>query len=70
MSKCKILHLDSSNPKHSYTMTDISIEDVTEEKDLGIVIGRELKFHNKFNISDYNYSILIVVFGTNFEVLS
>jgi len=43
-SKCKILHLGTFNPRHSYTMFGCTLEEVTEEKDLGIIIENQLKF--------------------------
>jgi len=41
-SKCKILHLG----KPSYTMAGYVLEEVSEEKDLGVVIDGNLKFHS------------------------
>ena len=45
VSKCKVLHLGQFNPNHSYTMADIILQDVFEEKDLGVIIDKDLKFH-------------------------
>ena len=45
VSKCKVLHLGQFNPNHSYTMADIILQDVFEEKDLGEIIDKDLKFH-------------------------
>ena len=34
ISKCKIMHLGKSNPKHQYTMNNIPMISSTEEKDV------------------------------------
>ena len=33
------------NPNHPYTMADIILQDIFEEKDLGVIIDKNLKFH-------------------------
>ena len=43
--KYKVLHQGQFNPNHSYTMADIILQDVFEEKDLGVIIDKDLKFH-------------------------
>jgi len=45
-SKCKILHLGRLNPKLSYTMAGNVLEEVSEERDLGVVIDGNFKFHS------------------------
>ena len=44
-AKCNVLHLGSTNPCYEYSMKNSSLEAITEEKDLGITIDRDLKFH-------------------------
>ena len=43
--KCNVLHLGSTNPCYEYSMRNTSLEAITEEKDLGVTIDRDLKFH-------------------------
>jgi len=43
--KCNVFHLGSTNPCCEYSMRNISLEEITEEKDLGVTISRDLKFH-------------------------
>ena len=45
VSKCKVLHLGHFNPNCSYTMADIILWDVFEEKDLDVIVDKDLKFH-------------------------
>ena len=43
-SKCKVLHFGRKNPKNTYFMNGISLENATEEKDLGVLISDDLSF--------------------------
>ena len=44
--KCKVLHLGSNNPKLDYNMNGVVLATDTSEKDLGVTIDGELKFHS------------------------
>ena len=44
VSKCKIMHLGSSNPGHTYTMGGANLTTTTEEKDLGVIFDDRLEF--------------------------
>ena len=50
-SKCKILHLGYNNLHHSYQMGESELEITRAEKDLGVFIDDELKFHHHINIA-------------------
>ena len=49
IDKCKIMHLGKSNPRHSYTMSSYSnnqlipLSTTEHERDLGIIISNDLK---------------------------
>ena len=43
-TKCKSLHFGRSNQRSSYMMNGIPLDQVSEERDLGIIIDSELKF--------------------------
>ena len=45
--KCKSLHIGRNNPAQNYNMNEHILEDVTMQKDLGIIVDRELKFHKQ-----------------------
>ena len=45
--KCKSLHIGRTNKRQVYQMNGISLVQVKEEKDLGVIIDHELKFHQQ-----------------------
>ena len=47
VKKCKCLHIGRNNPENSYTMNGHILENVGSQKDLGIIVDRELKFHKQ-----------------------
>jgi hypothetical protein len=42
-TKCSVLHIGHGNPKEVYTMNNMNLAEVTEAKDLGIIIHDSLK---------------------------
>ena len=44
-TKCKVMHIGRNNPNHQYTLNDHTLETSTCEKDLGVYIDNQLKFH-------------------------
>ena len=42
-AKCKIMHLGRHNPEHVYFMGNHQLESITEERDIGVVIQKDLK---------------------------
>jgi len=42
-SKCKVMHIGKSQKKYQYYMNNQQLEEVTQEKDLGILISNDLK---------------------------
>ena len=45
--KCKSFHIGRTNKRQVYQMNGISLVQVKEEKDLGVTIDHELKFHQQ-----------------------
>ena len=44
-SKCKVMHFGTSNEKRKYVLNDHQLETSNSEKDLGVFVDNELKFH-------------------------
>ena len=42
-SKCKVMYIGKSQKKYPYYMNNQQLEEVTQEKDLGILISNDLK---------------------------
>ena len=47
IGKCKSLHIGCSNNRTIYKMDNQELQQVREEKDLGVLIDEELKFHKQ-----------------------
>ena len=47
VKKCKSLHIGKRNEHHIYEMDGIKLEQVKDEKDLGVLIDDNLKFHKQ-----------------------
>ena len=41
--KCKIMHLGPNNPQHTYTMGNQTLSSTDEERDIGVIINKNLK---------------------------
>ena len=42
VAKCKVVHFGPRNPRFSYTMNGVELEESREEKDLGIIVTDKL----------------------------
>lgn len=49
-SKCRVMHMGTKNSKQSYKMGETTLEDATEEKDLGVIVDDQLKFDQHFEL--------------------
>ena len=47
IDKCKSPHIGRNNPDHTYEMNGQQLKHVNEEKDLGVLIDNDLKFHKQ-----------------------
>ena len=43
IQKCKVMHIGHSNPGYKYLMDNQYLQEVSDEKDLGIIITSDLK---------------------------
>jgi len=43
VDKCKVMHIGHSNSKAKYEMNDQFLDEVTEERDLGVIMQSDLK---------------------------
>ena len=61
VSKCKFLHLGRSAPDHTYQLCNQTIEQVTEEKDLGVIIDNQMKYHQHVSFATISMCPLLPV---------
>lgn len=47
ISKCKALHIGNCNPCRRYKMKGRLLEHINDQKDLGVIVDSELKFHKQ-----------------------
>ena len=45
IAKCKFLHIGRNSLHYNYSLDGTALEEVSEERDLGIIMDSELKFH-------------------------
>ena len=50
IKKCSVIHLGSKNPEYQYQLEGRTVQKTESEKDLGVIIDSEIKFH-KHNAS-------------------
>jgi len=43
IDKCKVIHFGKNNKAYSYCLDGLPLTEVTEEKDLGVIISKDLK---------------------------
>ena len=62
VDKCKIMHLGYDNGKHEYNLNGITLKETKEEKDLGVLIDKDLKFssHIKSIVAKANRMIGLI----------
>jgi len=45
--KCKVMHVGYNNKQAEYDMNDVKLESVSDEKDLGVIISKDLKWEKQ-----------------------
>ena len=69
LGKCKCMHMGDKNEKHRYLMRNTEVQVTTEEKDLGITIDDQLKFHRHTNIVVNKANQILGLIAKTFETL-
>ena len=67
--KCKVMHLGHRNANVEYAMNGTTLDIVTEEKDLGVIIDKELKFHKHVSASVSKANQILGIVKRTFETL-
>ena len=61
-----MLHVGSQNPERSYHLKDVPVEVVENEKDLGIIIDRQMKFKHQASAAVSKASQMLAVVRRSF----
>ena len=69
MGKCKCMHMGEKNEKHPYRIGNTEVTVTTEEKDLGVTIDNQLKFHRHTNIVVNKANQILGLIAKTFETL-
>jgi len=73
-SKCKVMHIGKSQKKYPYYMNNQQLEEVTQEKDLGILISNSLSTLSismqQSNENSGNYQLYYCVQTSGYYVTS
>ena len=67
--KCKVMHLGSRNSKAEYAMEGTTLNTVIEEKDLGVLIDEELKFHKHVSAAVAKANQILGIVKRTFDTL-
>ena len=68
-TKCRVMHLGRRNAEHPYLLDGASIQEVREERDLGVVVDDELKFHQQTAAAIAKASQMLAVVRRSFANL-
>lgn len=69
VDKCKVLHLGRTNPYNKYKMAERYLEQVEEEKDLGVLVDNELKFHKQAAVASKTANSRLGLIKKSFAML-
>ena len=67
--KCKVIHYGRGNPEYSYFMNARELEAVTEEKDLGVLFQKDLKFSSHISQKINKTNSILATIKITFEYL-
>ena len=59
-TKCKVLYLGHNPPPYPYHIGCGQLEAVAEERDLGIIVDKDLKFHSHTQVAKANQALRLI----------
>ena len=70
VGKCKIMHLGAANTHAPYFLNGTQLAEVSQEKDLGVVVDQDLKFHHQTAAAIAKGSQMLAVVKRSFAHIS
>ena len=68
-SKCKVMHKGTSNAQLEYNMDGKILDAIEKEKDLGVIVDNELKFHQHVSATAQKANQVLGIVNRTFETL-
>ena len=69
VDKCKVLHLGYNNPKFRYELNNKVIQEVEQEKDLGVIVDNKLNFNEQCAAAVKKGNQVLGIISRNFSSL-
>ena len=70
VSKCAVLHIGHNNPCHRYSMNGEIVGAVNRQRDLGILVSKDLKWEHQVNASYAKANRMLGLISRNFTYRS
>ena len=67
-TKCKYMHFGKKNQQHKYKMNEHMLEEVEVEKDLGVIVDKNLKFHKHASFAVKKANTILGLIKRSFAV--
>ena len=67
-TKCKCMHFGKKNQQHKYKMNEHTLEEVEVEKDLGVIVDKNLKFHKHASFAVKKANTILGLIKRSFTV--
>ncbi len=65
--KCKVMHIGDNNPKFIYKMRDQELDNIKEEKDLGVIISCDFKMSDQCTAASKKANMMLSLISRNFD---
>ena len=68
--KCKVMHIGDKNPKFIYKMRNQELDNIKQEKDLGVIISCDVKMSDQCTAAPKKANMMLGLISRNFDYKS